>query len=485
VLDPQAVQLLDALLQAEGAEVAIEIEGAYAGLGAKLPVVASADLATVAALLAAHAPQAFDTDGATLAAIEAAVLSAPIGRASPFALIALDDSGQGDDPALRRALAAAWRDDLLRPRDDDDADAFAEPRYRWRDDVAATGARAWDLSVRRRAIATWSARWSVRELFDSLDEPGRRSLFPAFGAIAPFAAVPVIVASRGAIDERFVRRVQLDVTHTSAGGVPHERSFIYPGTPSFQRFTASYPALTNRFELSAAIAATLAPLAGDPGSLPRPLAARALALDSSTIAWSLADAGVASIAVVAADALFERAARIDVAIAAAGATLCRAVLTRDAPRAVPAWPADAAVEPSITVTAYRDAAAALPAVTLHDGPVRAPSLALRAELLEVLDPDAISVALDPATEPHVAYAAVTLEDATGRSDARSLDFAAKAIWPCWRASRFEPLLYRFCVRHVPRLPDGATLPLVVGEWQEGRTSDLIIAPPAPVTGVHA
>jgi hypothetical protein len=463
-LDQRAVQLLEAWLTAEASVAEIEVEGLYHGLaGITLPILASAKLDDVDALLRRAAPGLFTAAGAPLDAVEAALLSG--------LTLQLDSLGETAPPVtnaeLMPLLVLALRDDLLVPVPD--ADPWA-PRFMRRDDVPDTGLRSWDMSIARRANAIWRTRWSVRGFYEGIDVAARRALFPAFSRVAPFSSVAIAVLAHDRIDPRFVRRVQLDVTHSGSGGVPRERSVIYPPIVPIHRFFATYPALTSRFALSATIAATLG---GGEGTLPNPLPARPLLSEGTSLFWSLADAGVASMAVTARDSLFDRAARIEIVVSNGADTLCRAVLTRLAPEALPAWPAgdDAAVR----ITAFRDMTADTPAVVLHEGPASG-QITLDDTLLEVIDPDMVEVSLDPNSGSHLAFAAVTLADPTGRDRTMTLDLGRATRWPCWRQSRFDPIAYRYRVQHVPRLPDGGTGPLVTGEWQDGSQTALKIAP---------
>jgi hypothetical protein len=475
LFDANTAQMLDGLLSSDTGDIEIEVEARYEGLEKALPVLVSAELAVVATLLQASAPAYLLAEGVGYDAIEAAILSAVSGTHSPFHCEQLSGETFADDTVLRHRLALAMRDDLFAAVLA--ADGWAAPRYRWRDDIATEGRRSWDLSVPRRTSRIWQGRWSLRSLIRDLSPEDRDAFFPAFSAIAPFATVPVAVIGPVGLDPRFVRRVQVDVLASGPGGVPQQRSFVYPPAPAFQRFNVSYPAMTETFHLSANVSATLSPLAGAVPALPRPLGRRPLKTGSA-ISWTAADAGFDTLAVSAMPGLFDRAARIEVKVAAGDTLLCLAGLTRDAPAATLAWPIQA--EPSaVSVVAYKDEVGG-PSVTIHEGTVQG-SLLIRPEMIEVLDPDTIKVSLDPGSIGNAAYAAITLADPTGRKRSFSLDPGEVFDWPCWRSSRFDPLSYQYRVQHIPRLPDGTTLPLVSGEWLRGEAPELrVVLPPVGV-----
>ena len=466
LFDVRTVQMLDALLSSDAGDIEVEVEARYEGLEQPIPVLAGADLDALFALLR---PQA---EGLTFDQIEAMVLSAPTGAGSLFRLERLEGEVVTDGPALRHLLALAIRDDVFTAQSN--VDAWADVRYHWRDDVPAEGRRAWDLSVYRRSGRSWHARWSLRNFLSGLDPSERAELFPAFSGIAPFAVVPVTLIAPVGLDTRFVRRVQVDVLASGPGGVPQQRSFLYPPTPAFHRFPVTYPALTGDFNLSAHVAATLAPLEGAVPSLPRPLGRRSLDVGSA-VAWTAEDAGFETLAISAMPGLFERASRIEVSVADESELLCLAVLMREAPEAGLAWPVRL-VKPTLRVVALRDAVDG-PAVTIHSSAVEG-ALLLRPDMLDVLEPDLVLVSLDPVTAGNAAYVAVTLRDPTGRQRSFSLELAETVEWRCWAASRFDRLAYEYRLQHIPRMPDGTTRPLVTGDWlPAGETVLQIVLPP--------
>ena len=472
LFDARTAQMLDALLSSEAGDIEVEVEVRYEGLEEPMTVLVSADLHEVAALLR------LEGEGATQDQIEAAILSAATGAGSPFRLERLEGELLTDGPAFRRLLALAIRGDILAALPSDDA--WATPRYQWRDDIAVEGRRSWDLSVYRRSARTWHGRWSLHSFIGGLDPSERAALFPAFSAIAPFSVVPVTLIAPVGLDPRFVRRVQVDVLASGPGGVPQQRSFLYPPTPAFHRFAVTYPALTDSFHLSATVAATLsplAPLAGTVPALPRPLGRRALDVGSA-VAWTAADAGFEMLAISAMPGLFERASRIEVSIADDGELLCLADLMREAPDANLAW-ATRPATPAVRVVAHRGAGEG-PKVTIHEGLAEG-SLLLRPEMLDVLEPDVVLVSLDPQTAGNAAYVAITLADPTGRQRSFSLEAGETVEWRCWGASRFDALTYEVRLQHIPRLRDGTTLPLVTGEWRRASEPALhVILPQAEV-----
>jgi hypothetical protein len=465
LFDVRTVQMLDALLSSDAGDIEVEVEARYEGLEVPMPVLVSTDLDALAALFRPTA------EGLTQDQIEAAILSAPTDTGSSFRLERLEGEVLTDGPTLRRLLALAIRGDVFTAIAADGA--WAEPRYHWRSDLPSEGRRAWDLSVYRRSVRTWHGRWSLRGFLGGLEPSERAALFPAFSAITPFSVVPVTLIAPVGLDPRFVRRVQVDVLASGPGGVPQQRSFLYPPTPAFHRFPVTYPALTDDFHLSAHVAATLAPLAGAVPALPRPLGRRPLDAGSA-VAWTAEDAGFETLAISAMPGLFERASRIEVSVAEGGEPLCLAVLMREAPEAGLAWPVRP-TRPTLRVVALRDAVDG-PAVTIHTA-VAEGALLLRPDMLDVLEPDLVLVSLDPATAGNAAYVAVTLHDPTGRQRSFSLEAGETVEWRCWAASRFDRLTYEYRLQHIPRLPDGTTRPLVTGAWlQAGETVLKVVLP---------
>ena len=107
LFDAHTAQMLDALLSSDAGDIEVEVEARYEGLEEPMPVLVSADLHEIAALLR------LEGEGATGDQIEAAMLSAPTGNGSPFRLERLEGERLADGPALRRLLALAIRGDIL------------------------------------------------------------------------------------------------------------------------------------------------------------------------------------------------------------------------------------------------------------------------------------------------------------------------------------------------------------------------------------
>lgn len=471
LIDVHSIQMLDDLIRSGAGDVEVEIEARFDGLDRTLPVLVNADLAALLRLFGAHMPGALEGEAVTFAEIEAAALSAAVGSASPFRLNQLNHAGIEDSPLLRRLVALAIRDDLFARIDN--PDHWAEPLYRLRNDLPE-GSRSWDLSIARLRDRNWVSRWSLLSFLRSVPDAQRDALFPALSDIAPFERTELALIGPAGLDSRFVRRVQLDVTTTGPGGVPEQRSFVYPSRPAFDRLTVVYPAFTTPFKMSAQIAATLAPFARALPALPQRLERRALSVEGTAVRWSPADAGFAMLAVTSMPGLFDLAKRIEVLVLADNRPLCIATLTGNEPDATLAWPAQTA-EVVAKVTAFREASGGH-GVVMYEGPATA-SLRLRPDQLLVLDPDRVKVNLNPGSMVNAVYASITLLDATGRKRTIRLDEEQSIEWPCWRASRFDQLSYEYQIMWVPRLPDGTVLPLVVGEWVKGNTTELTIVLP--------
>jgi hypothetical protein len=356
---------------------------------------------------------------------------------------------------------------------------WAERRFRLVD-LPPSRPLAYDLRIWRAARVRWSVRWSASAWLAGLEPDQRAALLPALDEVAVFGRVPVLVVCAVPIDaEGGVRRVQVDVTATGAGGLPDRRSFSFTGATSVARFTAVFPVLTDDLALSARAAATLSAVPGAVPAWPRVLSSRPVPADGALVTVTPATLGVATLPVGADPAVFTTAARLDLAVRAGELTVAGTTLRPGRAGAVLAFPsADAPLV--LEATAVRADDQDGPLLPLPGRPLSAAvteaGLTIQAADLEDLQPTEILVELDdPAGR--TAYAAVALLDRTGRSRTYTLEPGTPVTWPCHRPTVLDPLRYSWRLHWVARRADGTTDPLRSTDWAEADAARLTI--PAP------
>jgi hypothetical protein len=188
--------------------------------------------------------------------------------------------------------------------------------------------------------------------------------------------------------------------------------------------------------------------------------------------------GIGVVQVCAESAAFNKAAVFIAEVRRNTALLARALLTAAEPLAAPVFAlSDGDQEPvTLTIIACQNATSQSPRCVIHATPVSGNTVMISESLLEVLAPDYVAITLDPTWTTRIAFAAVTLHDPSGRKRTFSLEPGTEVVWPCWRASRFEPVSYEFQLQYVERFPDGTTAPLVTGPWQPGEGTHLLVTP---------
>jgi hypothetical protein len=97
--------------------------------------------------------------------------------------------------------------------------------------------------------------------------------------------------------------------------------------------------------------------------------------------------------------------------------------------------------------------------------------------LRVLDPDQITVRLDPQAAGKFAFVQVLLASLTGSGRAFELKPDQLVTWNLFRNSIFEEMKYRYRLDYVPINDKGHTLPMVSTDWQESNLASLTILPP--------
>jgi hypothetical protein len=467
-LTPEATQVLDAVLNGTEGSLSVTVEAEYSGLGPSLPVLVTASPAILREVLQPLLPAAAEPAGAPEDAVRAAILSLPEGGA----LLDIQPLAEGAPPsraAILNALASHLLGVLLAPAP---GDPWAMRRYRWAEDGPEKVRQSWDLSVRLPQRARWQATWSAAGFLGTLAEEERQRYVQALPLVQPFAPVPVLVLAALPLDARFIRSLQVDVTTTGVTGLPQKRSFHFPAAATTVRFIAFYPAMTSAFSLTATVTATLAPAPDVTPAWPVVLPSRPLPVVGTLVEVTAAAVGLGIPQISVEPAAFEKAASFEAVIRHGNTVLAAATLTRAEPTAAPAFALTDALA-TLTVTARQGTATCV----LHEGPADA-VLTIRAEMLEVLAPDAVTIVLDPDCIARTAFAAITLSDPSGRKRSFTLDADEGVVWPCWRASVFEPVSFRYQLQYVARRSDGSTAPLAIGAWQDGQGTRLAVAPPS-------
>ena len=476
-LTPDAVHLLETILASTDGGVDLAVQALATGLNAGVPMLAAADRSRLHGFLAAILGE----QPANAAQVEAAFLSLPSGD-SFVELTPLDETPTPPRETVLRRLAAAALADLFERHESVDAPWEADSYSLPAPAADAPPRLLWDLSPPVPAPFVWEGSWSITDLLRSLPAATRDKLFPPPPSVAPFAPVDVVVLCPTPVDPRHLTSIAVNVRSTGPAGVPEHRTFTFTGTSTVASFRAFYPAITDQFDLSARVTVTLPPPAGTAG-WPRQVSGAVANVTGTVVQASAADAGVDVVALRADPEVFAQAAGIEVTLSRDGADETAAATLDGTARE--AW---IAVAPgartggltAVVVAVERAEADATPRRrSILTGPVTGGAVHVGASLVDVLAPDVVTFSLDPAAVSHVAYAAVTAADPTGRSRTFTLDPGEAVPWSCWRRSIFDDLGYRYQIQYVSRTDDGHTLPLATSPWMDATDRALVVTPPAP------
>lgn len=493
-LTARETQFLEAMLRDQRSAVEVEVELRYAGLVPGLPWLAAVDAETLREHFSAWLP----AEPSMPEQIIAAFLALPsLASGSPLSWQPLEpDAPRPTDEVLLRELAlrSLGRLFLYEPQ----TEPFASPRYRLRpqaDDDTVTW--AWDLLPPRQESRIYRLQWSVLTLLQSLDtEELRRKLFPTVTQISPFAQVDIHLINRLPFDPHFLRKVVVDLRYSGATGVPEFRSFTFDGTTEVYHFSTFYPAVVADFHLDARLTTTQAPLSGSGWPVVQrgefaPVTGLVIEINRARIGFDFVRVEIEA-------AVFNKAQAIAIAIfseppAAAvstqtGLPLIQLSLTAARPHA---WLALPGIEPATPlyaqVIAYAPSEstlaesaaseAALPTYTVYTGSIVERKVRVAAYQLEVLDPDPITVQLDPTGAEQFALMDLTIAplDAAGRT--YSLQPSQPVIWHFFRNSVFARPCYRYRLSYVMFDAQGNTLPLATTEWLTSEETALVVRPP--------
>ena len=357
-------------------------------------------------------------------------------------------------------------------------------RYRLQFPPITGSTVSFDLSVPRMQIETADYAWSITSLYASLaDATQRERYFPSLQTIEPYATVTIPVVCDVPFDPKHLLSVHCDARFTGPAGVPQYQTFEFPSGGMTQRFTATYPALTDSLALATRTRCTLAPPAGAgwPSIVQSDFAPNSTAfvdisrqgigidfvradLDSAAAAL----VGIVSIAIqrTGDDGSGPPLAVEELGAAHRGAWIA---LQGIGPGDALDYSVDASPPPGVSGSA----------ITISAGPIVDRHIALDASDLRVSAPDVVSISLDPAAAPQFAYVAVTVEPPTGAVTTRTLSVDEPLLWSMYRKSVFDALVFRYQLELVAFDDNHRTLPMQRSDWTECEGGTLVISPSVP------
>lgn len=333
---------------------------------------------------------------------------------------------------------------------------------------------SWDLIPPRQDVRTHRLSWSVSELFEQITNPEmRQKLFPIVNEVSLFGTTQIHVINFLPCDLNYLREVRLGLRFSGADGVPDYRDVVFNGKTNVERLTVVYPALMP-FQLDYRLTAVLAPPGGVgwASTIKRDF----VAANSSVIDLNRATAGIEFVRVEAESQVFNKASAIEVSLPSTSLKLT--------PEKPAAWVALPNIAPTDKLTvrciAHPLKGVSAPAYCLMDGEISDRLLKIAAYQLEVLDPDVITLTLDPEVAPHVAYVAVsvTKPTATDIGKRRELKPNQPQVFKLLgRDSVFEPIRFRYQIHYVTYDSEGNTRPIVSTDWAIAEGNSLMIRLP--------
>ena len=480
-LTPRETQLLEALLEEAANVVEVEVDLRYAGIVTGQPWLATVDTAALLHFLSALLP----ADPVTADQITAAFLSLPETDPGPISWKRLDPAAaQPPVSALLPELALRSIDRLFDcdPADDE----FTAPHYRLRAPTATDPpSLSWDLLTARQQTGSLTLTWSVSSLVQSLNSSEqRRKLFPIVSQVSPFAQVDLHVINRVPYDSHFLRKVVVDLRYRGASGVPEFRSFTFDGTTDLQSIGIFFMAMSGGLDLSARFTTTLAPPSASGWPVIRQ--GQYTSVAGTVVEVNRAALGMDFVRLEANPEVFEKAASIEASFYSADPGPDCAVpptpvacftLTAACPAA---WLALTDFDPAaalyIRATGRSLADPQLPPHVLRCDQVAERRVRIAGYQLEVLDPERITIELDPHVGSQFALVQVTLASPSGDQRTYSLKPGQPVLWSFFRNSVFDSVVYRYRLDCVPIDSQGHTLPQISGDWMEARQTRLFVRP---------
>ncbi len=358
---------------------------------------------------------------------------------------------------------------------------------------------SWDLISPRQEERSLVISWSISELYQELtDLEERRKYFPVVSQVNPFEQVSIYVVNHLPFDANYLQEVQVDLRFTGPTGVPTYKSYTFTGEKEIVSFTTIYPALTNTFQLDYRITATLAPLTGDGWTT---LWKRDFATaDGLVVEVSRKTADIDFVQVEAELQAFEKVDSIEVTLLLAGehasessdppTPLVRLLLNRDKPTSWVALPGnDPDSQLHVRCLASPLGGVTAPPYTLFDGPLPSREVKIAAYQLEVLEPDRITISLDPETAPHFAYVAVSLAPITAAETDEgklyTLSPDKPRTWTIFRNSVFDSIRFRYRITYVAFDDSRHTLPMTSTIWSVAEGTLLTVRPPVNAQEVRS
>jgi hypothetical protein len=474
-LTPRETQFLESLLTDGVSAVTVDSELHYTGVVPGMPVLVTLDVPKLRPLLTAMLPP----DPVEADHIVAAFLSMPEGDSSPIAWRLLQPIAA---PPTRDAIVseAALRAIPLLFDTQLAADSFAAAVHSLRAASANDPVqRDIDLIPPRQQGQSLQLSWSVTALYQDLSDTERRQrLFPPVGNVSPFANVDVSVINRLPYDPHYLRKATVDLRYSGAAGVPETKSCTFDGANQLFRFSVTYPSAVADFQLSYRLTTFLSP----PGGAGWPVIHKGdfLKADGPVVEINQQLAGMDFLRIEAEPQVFQRAAWIEVSVHRQSTAEVVTELRLDVEHPG-AWVALPDIPPgealAARVMAHGKGNPEPPPCSMGDGQIQDRRVSLQGWQLEALDPDRITVRMDPAAAPRFALLNVTLATMTEEGNTFPLGADSPVYWNLFRDSVFDPISYRYRLSYVLVDANGQTQPLASSDWIAEHETELVVGVP--------
>jgi len=475
-LTPLETQFLEALLSDGVSAVEIDSELSYSGLVPGAPWLVTIDVTRLRPLLTALLP----ASPVRADQVAAAFLSLPEGDASPITWRALqpDAPAPARDAMLNETAARALP--LLfdaQPA----SDVFTPALYTLR--AAAAGDAAQlpiDLIPPRQQSQICRLSWSVTSLYKSLDTPEKKKrIFPPVSNVSPFANVDVNVINRLPYDSHYLRKATVDLRYIGASGVEEVKNYTFDGTSQVFRTNVTYPSQVGDFQLDYRVTTFLSAPGGNGWPVIRKSAFTKA--DGPVVDLNRQAAGMDFVHVETEPQVFEKAASVAVSIyrpADNSKALVEVQVAADHPSAWVALPGVASADAlRARVVAHAPGTPEPPPYTIGDGPIADRRVAVTAWQLEVLDPDRITVRVDPAAAPRFAMLNITLAAMGEEGRAQPLTVDAPITWSLFRNSVFDQITYRYRLNYILLDANGQARPIATTDWVTSHETNLVVGLP--------
>jgi hypothetical protein len=480
-LSPRETKFLEVLLEDSGNAVEVEVELLYSGLVPGWPWLVSVNTLALQQFLAGLLPETVNRDQ-----IIAAFLSLPGGDADPFTFQPLEyGASLPEHDALRAEIALRSLSSLFEPQPR--IDDFTSTNYRLRDsNPTDPPSLSWDLLPPRQETHGWTMNWEVGPLVASLDTPEeRRKLFPMVSQVSPFAEIEVHVLNRVPYDPHYLQKTVVDLRYTGPRGVPAYRSFTFDGSVEWQSFSTFYLAAAGDFEMAARFTSFLSQPDGKGGPVVQ--TGEYAPVDGVVVEIDRAALGMDFVRVEAQPGVFDKAASIEVILLSSDPAtpptepvtpVAEISLTADN---LAAWVALPEVDPAsdlyVRVIAHGYESPEVSSVRLRQDKILNRRARIDAYELEVLDPERITLALDPNIANRFALVQITVAPLVGEGRRFILRLDEPITWNFFRQSIFSPVRYRYCLDYIAIDAQGHSAPIASTGWFETDETNLVVRPP--------